>query len=493
MKLAPTFFYASLLASSSLAAAATINVSNLGDTGAGTLRAAIAQANSMPGSDTIVFQSNLSGTLLLSAPLVITESLVINGPGADRVTIDANGAGRVFRIDNPNGAARSWALSGLTVTGGVARSGNDDSGGGLYYETPGFSSQRPDLDLRNMFFVDNEAGRQGGAISVSGANLTISNTTLLGNRASGGFQPSGGGLHFNRGLLRLERSTIVGNSAELVGGGIRITSPGVSAVISDSLIENNDASLRGGGMLAGTMTSLQISRSAFVGNRLTNQLEGGALYFEGTTETGAPQNFIENSTFSGNSTAHESSRGSAIAVAQGNMTVRNSTIAFNKTAPNLTPNASGGGALWVNNGGTTRVTVQSVLFQGNTHGNSSLPNDLSRLTGGSPGSTLAVDHAAFSQLPDAGVITAFGAGNLAVDAQLQALTWSQGGLTPLHPLPRTSPVIDQGSNPANLATDQRGTGFIRGWSDPRNRNGAPDIGAYEVRGDAIFVGDFEQQ
>jgi hypothetical protein len=492
MKTLSTLLTASLLAASPLASAATFTVTSLADSGTGSLRNAIAQANATAVTDTIVFQPGLNGTIAMTSELLVTENLAINGPGADRVTLDAQRLGRALHFDNPTGAARSWTISGLTVTNGLANATGNDNGGGLYYESPAFSSIRPALTLSNMAFAGNEAARTGGAISVSGADLVLSDTTVLDNTVRNGFQPSGGGLFFNRGLVRIERCWISGNTADLIGGGINFASPGVSAIISDSLVQQNQASLSGAGMHAGTMSSMTISRSAFIDNVLTSQPQGAGIYFAAVTDPGSPTNVIENSTFSGNVSLSQSGRGSALAVVQGNMTVRNSTFAFNKTAPNFAPDPNSGGALWVSNGNTTSVTVQSTLFEGNTHGNTLLPSDLVRLSGGSPGSSLSVDHCAFPTLPAAGVITAFGSGNLEVEAQLLPLSYSAGGLTPTHALPKTSPVIDRGSNPGNLMTDQRGAGFTRGWSDPDSRNGAPDIGAYEVRGDAIFVGDFEQ-
>jgi hypothetical protein len=319
----------------------------------------------------------------------------------------------------------------------------------------------------------------------------LSNDEVRDSHASNDSQSRGGALHFNRGTVTIERSRFVDNTSTGSAGAINLESPGVSAVITDSLLQGNQATLRGGGMVAATMTSLKIARSAFVDNALTSQTEGGGLYFGGMTDAGAPVSLIENSTFSGNISQHQSGRGSALAVSQGGLIVRNSTFAFNKTSPDTAPDPNTGGALWVANGNATIVTVQSTLFAGNTHGNAQALSDLTRLAGGTPGSTLNVDHSSFTAMPAIGVITTPGAGNLEADPQLQPLTLADGGPTPVHPIPRNSPVVDKGSNPGNLATDQRGTGFVRGWSDPGNRSGTPDIGAYEHRGDAIFFGDFE--
>ena len=69
--------------------AATFTVTSLADSGAGSLRAAITAANAAAGADTIVFQPGLNGTITLSSgELLISDSLIIAGPGASRITID---------------------------------------------------------------------------------------------------------------------------------------------------------------------------------------------------------------------------------------------------------------------------------------------------------------------------------------------------------------------------------------------------------------------
>lgn len=472
------------------AQAATFTVTSLADSGAGSLRAAIASSNAAAGADTIVFQTGLTGTITLSGgELLISDSLVIAGPGTTRITIDANESSRVFRIDDNGPDDRSYAISGITVTGGSAVLANDDNGGGLYLE-PSFD-QVP-LTLSNIVFTGNRAARRGGAISVSGAALTLRNAHLVGNIVEGGFQPSGGGLYADRTALVMERSRIVDNEAELTGGGIAMASPGISASISDSLIQGNTATLSGGGMNVGTMSQLTIRRSAFVDNWLSSQTEGGAIYFAGVTDAGSAENLVENTTFSGNISQHDSGRGSALAVASGNMTVRNSTFAHNRTSPDTTGTPNAGGALWVSNGASTRVTLQSTLFADNTHGNGGNAVDLARLGGGGE-STLAVDHSLFGAMPAIGVITQPGSGNQEADAQLLPLAMA-GGPTPVHALPLSSPAVDAGANPANLTTDQRGAGFARAVdADACHRPlvARADIGAYEYRADTIFCYGFE--
>ncbi|MFL6235831.1 MAG: hypothetical protein ACJ76N_22060 [Thermoanaerobaculia bacterium] len=77
--------------------AATFQVINLNDSGAGSLRDAIGQANAAAGADTITFQAGLTGTITLtSGQLSIIDSVDIQGPGA--------AAG--FRRPTPRGTSR---------------------------------------------------------------------------------------------------------------------------------------------------------------------------------------------------------------------------------------------------------------------------------------------------------------------------------------------------------------------------------------------------
>lgn len=87
----------SVIFSLPIAQAATFTVTNLNDSGTGSLRQAILNANSNPGSDTIAFQTDLSGIIFLtSGEMNITGSLTINGPGANILAVSGNNLSRIF-------------------------------------------------------------------------------------------------------------------------------------------------------------------------------------------------------------------------------------------------------------------------------------------------------------------------------------------------------------------------------------------------------------
>jgi hypothetical protein len=93
----------------------TFTVVNLADSGPGSLRRAVLDANSHPGADVIDFA--VTGTITLtSGQLTISDNVTINGSGADQLTISGNDASRVFLIDSGSVVA----MSGLTIAHGRA-------------------------------------------------------------------------------------------------------------------------------------------------------------------------------------------------------------------------------------------------------------------------------------------------------------------------------------------------------------------------------------
>ena len=84
-------------------------VTNTNDSGAGSLRQALAGAND---GDTISF--GVTGTITLSTgELVVDKSLTINGPGSDNLTVEGSHASRVFHV---SGGVRSATLTSNNST-----------------------------------------------------------------------------------------------------------------------------------------------------------------------------------------------------------------------------------------------------------------------------------------------------------------------------------------------------------------------------------------
>ena len=247
---------------------ASFTVSNLFDSGAGSLRQAILDTNALPGADIIDFAPDLSGTInLTSGELLITDSLTLNGPGFELLTIDAQQLSRVFDI-NTDFTSEAVTLSGLTITGGATQ-GNFENGGGI--------RNQGNLTVSNSIISGNSTSGylgDGGGIGSTGS-LTISKSTISDNSVN---EASGGGI-FSFGDLTVSNSTISGNSTSgemSYGGGIQLV--GSQASISNSTISGNSTSGFGsnGGGIYNYAGSLTLSNSTVSGN--SSSSSGGGIF-----------------------------------------------------------------------------------------------------------------------------------------------------------------------------------------------------------------------
>src|SRR5262245_66411042 len=77
--------------------AGTFDVNTLSDSGPGSLRQAILEANASPGDDAITF--SVTGTITLSNALpTVTDALNIAGPGTNLLTISGNKKWCLFKL-----------------------------------------------------------------------------------------------------------------------------------------------------------------------------------------------------------------------------------------------------------------------------------------------------------------------------------------------------------------------------------------------------------
>ncbi len=172
---------------------AIFNVTSNADSGAGSLRQAISDANAGGGPNIINLPAD--NYTLSTGSLDITSNVTIVGTDAATTVIDGDGLSRIFDISSGN-----VSISGVTIQGG------------------------------------NES--TGGAISTqSGSTLNLTDVAISGNTAS-----SSGGAIYNRGTLNLERVTISGNTAAGNGGGIHFANGSIGSLINVTLSGNNASS-----------------------------------------------------------------------------------------------------------------------------------------------------------------------------------------------------------------------------------------------------------
>ena len=399
--------------------AATFTVTNTNDSGVGSLRQAVIDANTAAGADTIVFQAGVAGTVTLTTGQIpVTDSVTITGPGAPSMTLTkSGGAARIFDI---NGGAPTVTISGLTFTG----AGGAGIKGGAIRQIGGT------LNVQNSVFTNNTAASGGGALYTESGTLNISDSVFTGNSVGapndGNFD--GGALYIGSGNVTIQNTTISGNFCGNDGGGIYQSNG--SLTIIGSTLSNNQAQY-----------GSAISR-----------FNGGTTSIVNSTITG-------NSTFPGFSSLYQ---GGAIFLYGGTTTITNSTIA-NNSAPNAV-----GGNIVLYSDGTTTLNLVSTIVSGGTDRTGA--RDLFIYNSG----TFNADHS-LVQNPGGflnGTVTATITGQNPLLAPLA----NNGGPTQTMALQAGSPAIDAGSNPSALAFDQRGAGF------PRTLGAQTDIGALEGPG-----------
>ena len=278
-------------------APAVFTVTNLLNSGQGSLRAALVLADGHPGHNTIVFHllappAHSENIINLASELATDGNVTIAGPGAGRLIINGAGASRVLLIDNTTSAADSpVTVSGLSIVNGSATT---NGGGILSYDS---------LTLSNVVISGNTTTENGGGVSVvnDGANpkVAISNSIITNNHAAG---YSGGLDLYNMGSVTIRNSSVTGNLAGKSAGGIDaqiLTGKGGIAII-DTTVSGNSATYAGGATVAdhgaSPASKVVISGSVFsnnIGTTVGTYGGGGLLDLSGSTT-------ITGSSFTGN-------------------------------------------------------------------------------------------------------------------------------------------------------------------------------------------------
>ena len=243
------------------------------------LREAIAAATAATGSDDLIRFSSLFDTpqtiTLGGSALSIGESMTIQGPGADLLTVSGNGVSQVFTT-----GSGLITLSGLTVRDGYYPS----DGGGIYANgtqlvlrniavagnrSGGYAAGALLLNARSQFtgctFSDNESDRGSAILLYSdlSAALKLINTTVSGNRSNARAAVWAFSVGVAQADLEIINSTVANNSGDGGGGILATTQGGIDAIVNVSLrntiLANNSApniatENFGGGLM--TITSL---------------------------------------------------------------------------------------------------------------------------------------------------------------------------------------------------------------------------------------------
>ncbi|HVJ81840.1 MAG TPA: DUF4214 domain-containing protein [Planctomycetia bacterium] len=342
---------------------ATFDVTNLDDSGAGSLRDAVGDANASAGADVVTFDAGLSGTIVLtSGEIEIYDGPIeIQGLGASVLTVDADDDSRIFRVYDES----DTVISGLTLTGG--NTGGD--GGAILSNSS--------LTLIDTIVTDNRAGENGGGIALEPAfyfgnasageratassrgqvtqnaasgtiAVTLQDSQVTFNAADGeggGIFAAGRNFYYGEGgdfyalvNVNVQRSEVSFNAAGRNGGGI-FGYQVADFSVEDSLISGNscdgaggeEVEYGGGGGIFLYRAEFAAIRNCQVTGNSTGR-SGGGVYLYGNSETFV----IENSTIADN-VAGINGGGFAL----GDDDVEEGDLAFRITASTISGNIAG--------------------------------------------------------------------------------------------------------------------------------------------------------
>jgi len=458
------------------ATGSTFTVTNTNDSGAGSLRQALLDADANPGADTVVFDAAVTGTITLTTgKLNVADSVTVTGPGSANLTVSA-ATDQIFYLYNA-GVSRDVSISGLTLTGGaiavnawttnlvlddVVASGSTTFS--LINSVSNYSELAQSLTIRNSVvtganiygdgggvgvfsgfgqhavsiestqITNNTAYRTGGLRVENASSVVVSNSLIKGNSSTYG---RGGGAYFGSevGDVQIVSTTVDSNSSHCHGGGLYLMNATVE--ILNSTISNNSAPCTGGGVLFDdSRTVASISNTTITGNTARG---GGGVHMEAMTSLKINQSTITNNT--------------------------------------STDTGYDGGGIRLYSQGSSypmTLTLSGTIVSGNTSANPANA-DIDVMDGGA--TAVDSDHSLLGDGTVDSVVTLVGSGNLRSNTPGLGALADNGGLTKTMALLTGSPAIDAGPNPVATFTgngfDQRATPYLRVYG------GQVDIGAFE--------------
>jgi hypothetical protein len=233
------------LGTATSAQATNFTVSNANDSGPGTLRQAVLDANAANGRANIHFAMPAGSTITLtSGQIALTgPDITMQGPGVNALTISGNHHSRIFDVE-----AGSLTLTDLTLRDGLAQGDAtnfyDEVGGAIRVgplppattaaefsasldsarqeaQAQVISSDKPRAAVRaNLRALRLLQSRQQSNMQTA-QNLTLDHVALLDNRADAPDLSAGGAVFIWGGATLVVRNSVIsGNSTAFIGGAI---------------------------------------------------------------------------------------------------------------------------------------------------------------------------------------------------------------------------------------------------------------------------------
>ncbi|HEY9864260.1 MAG TPA: choice-of-anchor Q domain-containing protein [Candidatus Obscuribacterales bacterium] len=326
---------------------AELLVLNNQDSGLGSLREAIAQANS---GDTIKFSPDLIGgnTITLTTgqlDIPVGKNLTLDGIDNSNLIISGNNQFRIFYLNSTSVNPTTLNLKNLTLNNGYT----PERGGGVATTHQGI------LTIDNIKFNDNVADGGGGAIfSAFEGNLTVNNSQFNRNKA-------------------------IAANDERGAGAIAFWGPKNITVTNSQFIDNEGINGAAINSLNGKLT---IENSSFLNNKTTAAFYdngkpnpflrgfGGAIYTDRASSTNEPSGTISivNSNFEGNIGRGEGGAAYLYTGTQDNVIFESNVFKDNQILPlpNGGNNGNGGAVVQISNGLNRGFTINNTAFINNT-------------------------------------------------------------------------------------------------------------------------------
>ena len=338
-------------------------VTTINDSGPGSLRQAITDANGNPGADVITFDVATDGTPIFltgakdedadaSGDLdILPGGLTIQGNGTGKTIIDGGGTDRVFHVCPGGGCTNTDAV---VLTGMIIRNGIAGAGGGIANSGAPLTIQNSAVGAPGF---GNLASSGGGIYAESGSTTIVDGSTVSANTASS----VGGGI-YNEGTLQVQNGSSVGGAGAGnqvtggVGGGIYNAHGGTATVDASSVSSNTAASYGGGICNVGALIVQNGSTvgKAGAGNQASSDGGGGIANGSYAVAT------VDASAVSANTAGDD---GGGI-WNQGTLHVQNGSAVGGAGAANQA--TLDGGGIFNGDGGT--VTVDGSVVSANTAG-----------------------------------------------------------------------------------------------------------------------------
>lgn len=436
---------AGLFVARSAAQTCNLTVTTLADSGAGSLREALAtSADGGFGAAGPGVCFAVQGTITLASTLQITAPVAIVGGGA--ITLSGGNSFQVVLV-SLSAPTDTASISGVTLTNGKGTGETSGAiGGGIYVEggtvtltgvtvtnnsatAGGGVYNQGTLTITGSSITNNTAtdGLGGGITNLAGGTLTLQNTTVSGNVNN---IADGGGIA-NGGALQIQGGSFSGNQA-VDGGAITNQSTGQLTVAGGTVFSGNTGFGNAGALL--NQGTAIVTAALFTGNQTqgyNGTSLGGAIYNESTLT-------VTESTFTGNISV---GTGGAIESAALSLTLGNDTISGNTAS-------QGDSGLQIDATQTDPTVINNTIISGNG------TSDCSACT-------------------DVGTANLIG-----VTGRLLGPLASNGGPTQtMMPLPGSA-AIAAGTETADT-TDQRGFS--------RTANGSVDIGAVQTHYSSVAI------